>query len=425
LNRTLPLSWVAFVNAGISIIAALITSYVANKILNKNKELEHSVAERTKNLSEVNSTLETSQSQLRAMFNATDIAFLLLDSDLQILTYNAIADRWSELSFGARLQKGDYFWKLLNRKRKEPIRQMMQSAMTGDQVNYVTQYPLRSGVLEWYQISMNPVKDQYDNVIGLCCSAINVTSNKMADKERRQIANELRQRNKDLEQFAYIVSHNLRAPLANIIGLAQILKQNGFTSNEKAETENLLFQSILTLDEIVRELNYILEIRPKINKKKENIVFSDLLKEVLTGFHLLIEKEHILILPDFFEAKELFTIRGYLYSIFFNLISNSIKNRQSGKQLVIEIRSWIENDKVVISIKDNGLGIDLDCKGNGILGLYKNPQTDMDGKGIGLLMVNSQVSALGGEIDIQSKPGVGTNFLIKLHYRGRRGRQKQ
>ncbi|WP_299582603.1 hypothetical protein [Mucilaginibacter sp.] len=98
MNRTLPLSWVAFVNTGISIIAALITSYVANKILSKNKLLEHRVAEKTKNLSEINSTLEESQSQLRTIFNTTDITFLLLDSDLQILTYNAIANHWSEQS---------------------------------------------------------------------------------------------------------------------------------------------------------------------------------------------------------------------------------------------------------------------------------------------------------------------------------------
>lgn len=261
LNRTLPLSWVAFTNAGISIFAALITSYAANKILRKNKLLEQRVAERTRNLSEVNNTLEESQSQLRAIFNTTDIAFLLLDSDLRILTYNTIADHWSELSFGVLLQKGDYFWKLLSEERKEPVRNMMQSALAGNSINYEVRYPLLDGASQWYQISMNPVKDQYDKIIGVCYSAINITSNKIAEMARIRVAHDLEQRNNDLERFAYIVSHDLRAPVANIIGLSHILKQANPPLNERAEAEKFLFQSIIELDEIVRELNHVLQRR--------------------------------------------------------------------------------------------------------------------------------------------------------------------
>ncbi|MDB5132184.1 MAG: domain S-box protein [Mucilaginibacter sp.] len=263
LNRTLPLSWVAFVNAGISIGAALITAYVGNKMLRKNKLLEQSVAERTRNLSEVNNTLEESQSQLRAIFNTTDIAFLLLDSDLRILTYNAIANHWAELIFGTLLQKGIHFWKLLREERKGPVRDMMRSAMTGEPINYEVRYPLLNGASQWYQISMNPVKDQYDKIIGLCYSAINITSNKIAEMARTGIAKDLEQRNNDLEQFAYMVSHHLRAPVANIIGLSQILKQADLPLNERIEAEDFLFQSIMELDEIVRQLNHVLQMRRK------------------------------------------------------------------------------------------------------------------------------------------------------------------
>ncbi|HWZ16403.1 MAG TPA: PAS domain-containing protein [Mucilaginibacter sp.] len=261
LNRTLPLSWVAFVNTGISISAALITAYVGNKILKKNKVLEQSVAERTRDLSDVHNTLAESQSQLRAIFNTTDIAFLLLDSDLQVLTYNAIASQWSELSFGAPLQKGDYFWKALNEDRRESVRGMMQSVMNGDSINYEARYPLLEGASQWYQISMNPVKDQHNKIIGVCYSAINITSNKIAEMARMQIADDLEQRNSDLEQFAYVVSHHLRVPVANIIGLSDVLKQAHLPLTERAEAEEFLFQSIIELDGIVRELNRVLQRR--------------------------------------------------------------------------------------------------------------------------------------------------------------------
>ncbi|MDB4919143.1 PAS domain-containing sensor histidine kinase [Mucilaginibacter sp.] len=414
LNRTLPLSWVAFVNSGISVIAALITSCVANKILMKNRLLEHSVAEGTRNLAEADDSLKKSQSHLRTIFKTTDIAFLLLDNNLQILTYNAIANHWSEQSFGTQLQEGCCFWQLLNEDRKERFRDIMYAAMSGDPINYEACYPLLNGTPEWYNICMNPVKDAQDKIIGLCCSVIKITTAKLVKIEHARITDDLVQRNKDLEQFSYIVSHNLRAPLANITGLAQILKQVDLSLNERTVTENFLFQSILKLDEIVMDLNHILQVRREINEKKEDIIFMELLRDVLTGFHLVIERENIRVLTDFSSAGELFTIKSYLYSIFFNLVSNSIKYRQQDKSLEIEIKSWIEGNKMMISFKDNGRGIDLGSKGKEVFGLYKRFHLDVEGKGMGLFMVKSQVKTLGGEMDVQSQSGVGTIFLIEL-----------
>jgi PAS domain S-box-containing protein len=414
LNRTLPLSWVAFVNSGISVIAALTTSYAANAILRKNKQLEQSVAERTRNLSEVNYNLEESQSQLRAIFNTTEISFLLLDSDLQILTFNAIADQWSELSFGTKLKRGACFWELLNEERREPVRDMMHTAINGKAVSYEIAYPVKSGGSEWYHISMNPVKDPHDKIIGLCCSAINITLEKLTEIEHSRITDDLLQRNKDLEQFSYIISHNLRAPLANITGLALMLRQDGLPLIEKTEMENLLFQSITRLNEIVDDLNHILQDQRQINEKREQVVFSELLNDVLTGFHPVIEDENIRVLSDFSEAGTMFTIKRYLHNIFFNLLSNSIKYRKPDIPAKVEIKSWRERHKIIIMFKDNGRGINLRGKGKEVFGLYKRFHPDVGGKGIGLFIVNNQVKTLGGDIDIQSRPGVGTTFIITL-----------
>ncbi|WP_426670426.1 ATP-binding protein [Mucilaginibacter sp. McL0603] len=414
MNARPLLSWISMVNAGISIIAALITSYVANKILRKNRFLEHSIAERTRNLAEAGDSLKKSQSHLRTIFKTTDIAFLLLDSDLQILSYNATANYWSEHLFGKQLREGTYFFELPNEERAETVRNMMTAAMADQPVNYETSFRGEEGNTEWYRISMNPVKDHHDKTIGLCCSAINVTGAKLAEIESTRIADELVRRNQDLEQFSYIVSHNLRAPLANITGLFQILKQANIPLRERMETENFLSQSIQKLDVIVKDLNDILWVRRGIKEKMEKVIFSELLSDVLAGFHLVIEQENIIVLTDFSEVSELFTVKSYLYSIFFNLVSNSIRYRQQDKTTIIDIRSWKENDKVIIRFKDNGRGIDLASKRNEVFGLYKRFHLDIEGKGIGLFMVKTQVKTLGGGISVESLPGVGASFLIEL-----------
>jgi len=339
---------------------------------------------------------------------------LLLDSDLHVLTYNTVANHWSELSFGASLKEGANFIQLLKEDSKEPVKGMMHTVLAGSPVNYEADYPQQDGSVEWYCISINPVKDLENHIIGLCCSATNITSSKLAEIERIRITNDLVQRNKDLEQFAYIVSHNLRAPLANIIGLSQLLKQPDLPVNEKMESEEFLFRSIAKLDEIVKDLNQILQIRRDHNETKEKVIFSELVDHVLIGFHMLIEAQHIKVITDFSKADEVYTIKSYLYSIFYNLISNSIKYRQQGVSLVIEITSSIQDDKVIIVFKDNARGIDLSMHKEEVFGLYKRFHPGTEGKGIGLYMVKHQVEALDGSITITSQPNVGSIFSVEL-----------
>jgi PAS domain S-box-containing protein len=383
-------------------------------IQQKNKMLEMDVAEKTSELAEVSNILDKSQSRLRAIFNTTDIAFLLLDTDFQVLTYNAITNHFAELLFGTSLKEGVNFVGLLKEDRRGPVEDMMNSALAGNSFNYETSYPLQDGSIIWYHINIDPVNDLKAHIIGICCSAENITASKTAELEMIRVSNDLVQRNNDLEQFAYIISHNLRAPLANIIGLSRILNQDDLPPNEKVESEDFLFKSIIKLDEIVKDLNDILQVRRDINETKEMVAFSELVTNILTGFQLVIEQENIKIITDFSHIDEIFTIKSYLYSIFYNLISNSIKYRQSNIPLVIEIRSSVKDNQVKIIFKDNARGIDLTARRREVFGLYKRFHTDIEGKGIGLYMVKTQVETLGGSIHVSSQPNIGSIFSVEL-----------
>jgi signal transduction histidine kinase len=238
--------------------------------------------------------------------------------------------------------------------------------------------------------------------------------NELLEHKVAERTRDLLQRNRDLEQFAYITSHNLRAPLANIIGLTQMLRQNNLPPDEKKELEQFLFQSIEKLDGVIHDLNHILEKRREVGKKKERVNLSELLSDVLAIFHQVIEQEQIRVITDFSQAYEIFTTKSYLYSVFYNLISNSIKYRQPDRQLLIQVRAIKEKGRLLLSFQDNGRGIDLNANGDDIFGLYKRFHPDIEGKGMGLYMVKSQVESLGGHISIRSQPGEGTTFLIEL-----------
>jgi signal transduction histidine kinase len=151
-----------------------------------------------------------------------------------------------------------------------------------------------------------------------------------------------------------------------------------------------------------------------VSEKKELIKFSELVNDIKISINNLIKKEHVEIISDFSEVNKMFAVKSYLNSIFYNLISNSIKYKQTNINPKIEIKSFRLNNKIIIIFRDNGIGIDLEKKGDQVFGLYKRFHTHTEGKGMGLFMVKTQVETLGGKISIKSEVNKGTVFEIEF-----------
>ncbi len=157
----------------------------------------------------------------------------------------------------------------------------------------------------------------------------------------------------------------------------------------------------------------ILQVKNQLRRNKETINLRQLVSSIQLSLENIIISEKVRIHTDFTEFEEVTTEPGYLYSIFYNLIFNSIKYGRSEVTPVIQIESKVKEDELLISFRDNGLGIDLEKKGDQIFGLYKRFFHHVEGKGMGLLMVKTQVELLGGKISVSSKPNNGTVFTIE------------
>ncbi len=236
------------------------------------------------------------------------------------------------------------------------------------------------------------------------------------NEQKEKMTTDLIQRNKDLEQFAYIISHNLRAPVANIIGLSYRLQQTGLPDELRSQIGAGLSTSVTKLDEVIRDLNDILKIRQKVDESKQLIQLAKFVSDIHLSIEKMIENEKAVIVWNFTEAEEIVAIKSYLHSIFYNLISNSLKYRQLKEPPIIKITSRKENGKIVLLFEDNGIGIDLSTAGEHVFGLYKRFHTDRaEGKGMGLYMVKTQVESMGGKISVSSEVNVGTEFRIEFN----------
>ena len=272
----------------------------------------------------------------------------------------------------------------------------------------------KNGELYWEMASISPVKNSFDKITHFIAVKEDITEAKKTQESVKKMAAELSQQNKYLEQFAYIISHNLRSPVANIIGIANMLKEADLTKQEQeAMMEGLSF-SVKKLDEVIVDLNNILQIKKEVNEIKEKVSFSNLLEDIKSSISNLIESEQVNIKSDFNEADEIFTLKSYMRSIFYNLISNSIKYKQPDIPPVLEIKSHRMNGKTELYFKDNGMGINLNEKREQVFGLYKRFHANTEGKGVGLFMTKMQVEALNGKISINSEVNKGTEFKIEF-----------
>lgn len=242
------------------------------------------------------------------------------------------------------------------------------------------------------------------------------TENKLLDlnKNLKKYTKELISANKGLEQFSYIISHNLRAPVANILGLAELLNGKDYSEEIRMNFRSEIEANAQRMDKVIKDLNQILQMKQNFSEAKQSIDLNEIVHSIKISLQDLIKKENIHIVTDFKEVDQIKSINSFVHSILYNLIFNSIKFRQPGVDTVINITSKKENGIIRFVFKDNGLGIDLTKKKDEIFGLYKRFHHHVEGKGMGLFMVKTQVEMLGGKITLSSKINCGTTFIIEF-----------
>ncbi len=227
------------------------------------------------------------------------------------------------------------------------------------------------------------------------------------------INEELVKHNNELRQFSYTVSHNLRGPVARLLGLSNIVKRSP-EGEEQKHILDFIRQSAVDLDAVLKDLNHIIDIRNELYNVREKVMLADEWNRVLSILNENIKPEFA-ITGNFNNAPFVFGIRAMLHSILFNLLSNAIKYRAPGRLLAVNINSHInEWNEVILEISDNGLGIDLATQKQNVFKLYKRFHTHIGGKGLGLFLVKTQVEAMNGSIEIESQLNVGTLFRITL-----------
>ncbi|HTE31144.1 MAG TPA: PAS domain-containing sensor histidine kinase [Chryseolinea sp.] len=267
-------------------------------------------------------------------------------------------------------------------------------------------------------LSTTGIWDEAEQLIGYCCIAIDITERKKSEDELLRskqnleaLAVNLQEQNRQLDEFAHIISHNLRSPIGNIKALIGLLDNNSTIADYQQIFEKLKNVSN-NLAETMNELMETIKVKKDATVECAEIRFKEVFDKVVQSLEgdLIQCEAHISF--DFSEAPTINYSKAYLESIFQNLISNAIKYRSTERKPLIRATTSSKENLTILKVSDNGQGIDMERFGDKLFGLHKTFHEHKDARGVGLFLVKTQVEALGGKICAESETDVGTTFIV-------------
>ncbi|PCJ86181.1 MAG: hypothetical protein COA57_06590 [Flavobacteriales bacterium] len=250
---------------------------------------------------------------------------------------------------------------------------------------------------------------------GLGLITTNLTEKYKVEKELKRYAKDIETANKELQEFAYVAAHDLKAPLINLTALADMIDSETIADEEGKELFGKLKNSIGQLHNTVFALNDVLAFKTTLKDKKERMNFEELFSGIKESITEQLEASKANIKQDFSQCPEIDYPPLHLRSVMQNLLTNALKYKHPDRALKIKVKTTESNKRVCLTVKDNGLGFDAKKYGAKLTGLFTRLHTHVEGKGVGMYIVNSIVDSHGGKIEIKSKPDKGALFRIYLN----------
>lgn len=223
---------------------------------------------------------------------------------------------------------------------------------------------------------------------------------------------ELERINNDLDSFIYTASHDLKAPIANLEALVNVL--NIKLTNKLEDKERMLFHmigvSVEKFNKTIKDLTKITRVQKDFEDKKEVINFREMVEDIKIDVASLIQESGVKFF-EYYDIEEVVYAKKNLRSILYNLITNAIKYRSLERPAEVKIQTYNRNNTAVLSVSDNGLGLSKEHQAK-MFTMFKRFHNHVEGSGIGLYIIKRIVENNGGKLEMESEKDKGTTFRV-------------
>jgi len=367
--------------------------------------------------------LKNAEASINAIFNTAMVSIISTNRDGIVTNFNKGAERLlgykaeeviGTLNVTALHVAEEMETRIKEEQEGETLNQfdvLVGNAKNGKYESKAWTYVRQDGSTFPVQLITAGILDEFGNTMGYLGIATDVTDLKKAKIDLEILANQLQRKNNQLVNFNRVISHNLRSPIVNLATILNFYKTT--TDQAKKEVYIEKFEAIVKqMTGIFSEFVDILKIQEDTTKDKELLSLEDALKKSKIMLAGAILEAHAQISHDFTALPEILYPKSYLESIFLNLLSNAIKYRSPGRDPIIHCRAYTSKGQMILTVKDNGLGIDMKKYGSFLFGLNHTFHGHPEAKGVGLYITKTQVEAMGGSIMAESEVNVGTTFTI-------------
>lgn len=339
--------------------------------------------------------------ELENYFRNTIIPQLFVDADLILRKFSPPAHRYFKF---AESDCGKSIKEIPSIMRVSGIVESIQGVI---ETNQDLEKEVQTEDGRWFQMNILPYIIKKENTTnGVVVTFIDIT-------ERIKDLKDIERLNADHETFIYSVSHDFRGPLTNWMLLIDLLKSSG--SNDKKEFNRLIKMMDKSAHEMkimINEMTDITKIGTELHDQADSVNMENVVQDVKFTLKDKIHKSHAKITTNILVPEVKFS-RKNLRSILYNLLSNAIKFTAPDRTPEIHVKTEDSGDFTLLSVKDNGLGIEED-KQQDIFSKFTRVRQDVEGTGVGLYIVSKMIANHGGKIEVESKVDTGTTFKIYL-----------
>lgn len=367
----------------------------------------HELKEQVETLSR--EVVQTSE-QYQALTNNLAAAIIIRDGTGNLLFCSPYTEVLTGYSRQEIYDQGDtIFSQIIHEDDRELYRRAQKVAAYGEAFQYRFRFFHKSGIEMWAESRTVPILDDSGVVTSSLSVLIDITGTALYQKQVEEM-------NQDSQDFSYMISHDLKAPIATIKGMLNILHEEDGNrlGSDASEAIAHIENATKRLDQLV---SAVLEYSRISNTgtEREPISLTKVLNDITTDFGPALRSQG----GTLTIAQELPAVLGEelrVYQIFSNLIGNAIKYRAQGRNLFIEIIATGSPGSrwATITVKDNGIGIPLEKQSAVFRPFFRAHRDHTEGAGVGLACVKKMVEKLGGEISLVSEPDKGSEFTIKF-----------
>ncbi len=263
----------------------------------------------------------------------------------------------------------------------------------------------------WVRVAGKPLNDVQGQMTGFRGTVQDIHAQKLREIQFTDSLHTISRQNNRLLDFAFIVSHNLRSHAGNLEMMLEVMKISN-SEDEKNRILTFIEHISAELNQTINQLNEVIYVQQDINPEQQPIDFPEYIQLTKEALNDEIQEHQVQIVEDNLECTTITTNPSFLQSILLSLVLNAIRYRHPERSPVIRISTSLTNNRPVLTVTDNGVGMDQSKFETDLFTRYETFGASTEAKGISQYLTKSQVEALGVAIDVRAIPDSGSTYQI-------------